>query len=63
MLVVGGEGGQDGTGVVGGIEAEVAALPGPLVVLLGQDGPDQADDRVTVGEDAPDVGAAARSDG
>ena len=41
------------------VEAEVAALLGPLVVLLGQDGADQADDGVPVGEDADDVGAAA----
>jgi len=41
------------------LEAEVAALFGPFVVLLGQDGADQAGDRVAVGEDADDVGAAA----
>jgi hypothetical protein len=28
-------------------------------VLLGQDGADEPDDRVAVGEDADDVGAAA----
>ena len=39
-----------------GVEAEVAALFGPFVVLLGQDGADEADDRVPVGEDAHDVG-------
>ncbi len=41
------------------LEAEVAASFSPLVVLLGQDGADQADNGVTVGEDADDVGAAA----
>jgi len=30
----------------------------PLVVLLEQDGTDEADDGVLVGEDADDVGAA-----
>ena len=48
---VGGAGGEDGAGFVEGFEAEVAALFGPLVVLLGQDGPDEADDRVAVGKD------------
>jgi hypothetical protein len=33
---------------------------GPLVVLLGQDDTDEADDRLAVGEDAHDVGAATR---
>jgi len=32
---------------------------GPLVVLFGEDGADEADDRGAVGEDADDVGAAA----
>ena len=41
------------------VEAEVAALFGPFVVLLGQDGADQADQGGPVGEDADDVGAAA----
>ena len=39
--------------------AEVAAAFGQFVVLLGQDGADEADDRVPVGEDADHVGAAA----
>ena len=42
------------------VDAHVAAAgDGPLVVLLGEDGPDEADHRATVGEDADDVGAAA----
>jgi hypothetical protein len=41
------------------VEAEVAAALGPVVVLLGEDGADEADDRIAVGEDADDVGAAA----
>ena len=41
------------------VEAEVAALLGPFVVLFGQDGADEADERGPVGEDADDVGAAA----
>lgn len=35
-----------------GVQAEVAAVLSPLVGLLGQDGADQADDGVPVGEDA-----------
>ena len=58
-MVVGDAGGQYGAGVLEGLQAEVAALLGPLVVLFGQDRPDQSDDRVAVGEDAHDVGAAA----
>lgn len=42
-----------------GVEAEVAALLGPFIVLLGQDRADEADDAVAVGEDPYDVGAAA----
>lgn len=37
----------------------VAAADLPLVVLLGEHGADEADDRGTVWEDADDVGAAA----
>jgi len=40
------------------VEAEVAAPFSPFVVLLGQDGPDQADHTGAVGEDAHDVGAS-----
>jgi hypothetical protein len=36
--------------------AEVAAALGPFVVLLGQDGADEADDGGAVGEDADHVG-------
>ena len=39
------------------VEAEVAAAFGPLVVLLGEDGADETDDRVAVGEDPDNVGA------
>ena len=35
-----------------GVQAEVAAALSPFVGLLGQDGADQADDGVPVGEDA-----------
>ena len=40
------------------IEAEVAARLDPFVVLFGQDGADEADKRVTVGEDTNDISAA-----
>ena len=40
------------------VESEVAAAFGPLVVLLGEDGPDEPDDAGPVGEDPDDVGAA-----
>ena len=43
------------------VESEVAAALGPLVVLLGQDGADQANDGGSVGANADDVGAAAVS--
>jgi hypothetical protein len=49
----------DAAGFGEGFEAEVAALLGPFVVLFGQDGADEANDAVAVGEDADDVGAAA----
>ena len=35
-----------------GVQAKVAAALSPFVGLLGQDGVDQADDGVPVGEDA-----------
>lgn len=35
-----------------GVQAEVAAALSPVVGLLGQDGADQADDGVPVGENA-----------
>jgi hypothetical protein len=41
------------------LEAEVAPLLDPLVVLLGQDGADEPDDGEAVGEDPDDVGASA----
>ncbi len=41
------------------VEPHVAAGFGPLVVLLGQDRPDEPDDGGAVGEDADHVGAAA----
>jgi hypothetical protein len=37
------------------VEAEEAPTVGTFVVLLGQDGADQADDGVAVGEDPDDV--------
>jgi hypothetical protein len=51
-------------GVVGSrlgedVEPEVAPCFGPFVVLFGQDGADEADDRASVGEDADGVGAAS----
>src|SRR3954454_21562478 len=56
LAVVGVAVGDDGeSGAVQDVEAEVAAAFGPLVVLFGQDGADEADQRVAVGEDAHDV--------
>lgn len=40
------------------VQSEVAAHLDPFVVLLGQDGADEADDRGPVGEDPHDVGAS-----
>jgi hypothetical protein len=40
-------------------EAEVTAAFSPFVVLLGQDGVDETDQGVPVGDDADDGGAAA----
>ena len=37
---------------------EVVAVGGPVVVLFGEDGAEEADDRVVVGEDLHDVGAS-----
>ena len=54
-----GGGFADAAGATEGIQPEVAALLGPLVVLFGEHRADKADDRVAVGEDADDVGAAA----
>ena len=50
---------RGGAGSGEDVEAEVAAAFGPFVVLFGQDGADEADDGVAVGEDPDDVGAAA----
>ena len=42
-----------------GFQPQVAAVVGgPVVVLLHEDGADEAEDRGLVGEDADDVGAA-----
>lgn len=41
------------------LDPEVTASNGPLVVLLGKDGPDETGDGSAVGEDADDVGAPA----
>jgi hypothetical protein len=56
-----GFGGGDGGDAAAGedFESEVTAAFGPLIGLLGQDGADEADDRVAVGEDAHGVGAPA----
>lgn len=52
--------GDEGESALGeNIEAEVAASFGPFVGLLGEDGADEADDRVAVREDADGVGAGA----
>ena len=56
-------GGQADEGIIAqgcdGFQGHVAgALDGPLVVLLEQDGADEADDGGLVGEDADDLGAA-----
>ena len=51
--------GGGGAGAGEGVEAEVAAGFGPFVVLFGEHGADEADDRVAVGEDADHVGASA----
>ena len=55
--------GQDDDGIIAdggdGFQRHVAgALHGPFVVLLHQDGADETDDGVVVGEDVDDVGAA-----
>ena len=54
-----GVGGQGESASAQDFESEVAASFGPFVGLLGQDGADEADDGVAVGEDADAVGAAA----
>jgi hypothetical protein len=41
------------------VRADIAAGLGPLVVLLGQSGADEADQRGAVGKDTDHVGAAA----
>ena len=51
--------GLRGASLLEDVEGEVAASFGPFVVLFGQDGSHEPDDRVAVGEDAHDVGAAA----
>jgi hypothetical protein len=40
------------------LDLHVAVLELPFVVLLEEDGADEADDAVLVGEDADDIGAA-----
>src|SRR5262245_27013788 len=54
---MGGDRGEPGLGQ--DLETEVAAAFGPLVVLLGQDGSDEPDDRAAMREDPDAVGAAA----
>jgi hypothetical protein len=51
--------GADLAAALEGLGADVAALFGPFIGLLGQHGADQTDDRVAVGEDPDDVGAPA----
>ena len=51
--------GAEGLGSGEDVEPEVAAAFGPFVVPLGQDGADEAGDRVPVGADADHVGAVA----
>ncbi len=41
-----------------GFQGHVSAADGPLVVALGEDRADQADDGVLVGKDADDIGPA-----
>jgi hypothetical protein len=55
--VLGGD--EDESAAVQDVESEVAPAVGPFVVLLGQDGADEPDDRAPVGEDPDDVGAPA----
>jgi hypothetical protein len=59
LLLVGGLLGVDKghTGAGQDVESEVAAAFDPVVVLFGQDGSDEADRGVAVGEDADDIGA------
>ena len=54
-----GTGGQGESAAAQDFQSEVAAAFGPFVGLLGQDGADEADDGIPVGEDPDDVGAAA----
>lgn len=59
----GGHGGQLDDGIIAqrgdGFQAHVAAaLNSPFVVLLEEDGADEADNRVLIGEDADDLGSA-----
>ena len=48
-----------GSGFAQDVEAEVVPRLGPFVVLFGQHGADEADQRSAVGEDFDDVGASA----
>src|SRR5712691_821235 len=62
-LLSGGHGGQLDEGIVAqwchGFQGHVAgALDGPLIVLFQEDGPDEPDDGLIIGEDADDLGAA-----
>lgn len=56
VLLEGGSGCELGFGE--DARAEVASVFGPFVGLFGQDGSDEADDGLAVGEDAHGVGAA-----
>ena len=59
-MLVGGlfGGGQCCSGSGEDVEAQIAPPFDPFVVLFGEDGSDEADDRGAVGEDAHDVGSA-----
>lgn len=52
-------GAHQGFGLFQAGQRRVLVLLNPVVVLFCQDCSDQADDRVTVGEDAYDIGAPA----
>ena len=59
----GGHGGQLDKGIVAqrcdGFQGHVAGpLHGPLIVLFEEDGTDEPDDGLVIGEDADDLGAA-----
>ena len=58
-VVIGGVVHESELGLGEDFQADVAAQLGPFVVLFGEHGTEEADERVSVGEDADDVGVAA----